>query len=196
MQKPKNYQLVVETLSPLHIGTGQTLQKDFDYVVYRGRTYVVDVDRLSDEIFEAGGANLDRLLQGQPAAQLLSDEDYRRDDYFRYVLEGEPRATSKGAEIQTCIKNAWDYPYIPGSSLKGAVRTAILYNIFEREELKIHVDDLGRKPKFAAQRLEEMAFGKDPNHDWLRCLHFSDSEPIEREYLQLLNVNVFAKGKP
>src|SRR5690606_40558751 len=33
----------------------------------------------------------------------------------------------RGAEIQEQIKDPWDRPYIPGSSLKGALRTAIAF---------------------------------------------------------------------
>ncbi|MBC7317133.1 MAG: type III-A CRISPR-associated RAMP protein Csm5, partial [Chloroflexi bacterium] len=40
------YDVTVETYSPLHIGSGETLLKGFDYAVHGGRTWRLNLDAL------------------------------------------------------------------------------------------------------------------------------------------------------
>jgi len=140
------------------------------------------------------------MAQGIPASDLLKPTDYEIDSpLFRYVLEGEPRSKERGSVIQTLIKDAWDRPYIPGSSLKGALRTALLFSLVEKKLDPWTISDLPpkAKAKVAAQPLERKAFvanyggtGKDPNYDFIRTLRVSDSTPDSERHLNLINVSV------
>ena len=56
------YSVEVTTLSPLHIGTGDVLQKGFDYVVHNGRTWVVHADALLDAVWGPGRAVTTRTV--------------------------------------------------------------------------------------------------------------------------------------
>lgn len=200
IQRPLRYRLVIRTLSPLHIGSGERLHKDFDYVVERKKTWILDNDVISQEIYSVQGADdlFQRLVDGAPAGTLLSREDFQEDSkLFRYVMEGQPSAKIVGAELQAHIKDCWDHPYIPGSSLKGALRTAFLYYAFDTSKQRFRVEDSGDKsPKFAAQQLERQFLGKNPNYDVFRLLAVSDSNALDpKGILRLSNINVFTGGK-
>ncbi|MHC1589236.1 MAG: type III-A CRISPR-associated RAMP protein Csm5, partial [Methermicoccaceae archaeon] len=74
--------------------------------------------------------------------------------------------------------------YIPGASIKGAIRTSILVDAIEKDpslldiaERVVNTSRVG--DKFASRRLEREVFGKDPQHDIMRALIVSDSEELE-----------------
>lgn len=197
------FRLTVTTLTPLHIGTGNTLLRDFDYVTYDGKTWVINEEALADSLLTDDENNLAKMVAGRPAKELLSPQDFHADSpLFRYILRGEPRAKTSGAVLQEQIKDPWDRPYIPGSSLKGALRTALFYAGYEQLNLQFRVDDLGNNPKFATQSLERQVFAKDtnakqaPNRDLLRILQISDSTPDEQKRLRIVNVTVSKNGQP
>lgn len=196
------FRLTVTTLTPLHIGTGNTLLRDFDYVTHDGKTWVINEDTLADLLADYGD-DLAKMAAGRPASELLRPEDFHADSpLFRYVLPGEPRSQNPGSVLQEQIKDPWDRPYIPGSSLKGALRTALFYAGYGQRNLQFRVSDLGNSAKFAAQPLERDVFAnnvnpdKAPNHDLLRALQISDSVPDEQKRLQIVNVTVSKNGQP
>lgn len=192
----KIYQAEIEVLSPLHIGTGKVLQRGYDYTVYQNRTWRINEDRLFQEVYDRSQGDrqaLNRLLLGRPAEELLIPDDYRlHPEFFRYHMPGQPRAEGRGAELRECVKNAYDEPYLPGSTFKGALRTALAWAIFRAENRRLDARKLGYNRSWAAQPLERELFGRDPNHDLLRALHVGDSEPVGKDALMLANVQVVA----
>ncbi|MGD2206714.1 MAG: type III-A CRISPR-associated RAMP protein Csm5, partial [Anaerolineae bacterium] len=188
--------LEVEVLSPLHIGTGAVLLLDYDLVVHEGRTYRVDEDavlRHSLLAAEAAGAEaLNRLLMGRPAGELLDEASF--DDpgsaLFLYVLDGAP--SKREGEIVEQIKDVYGQLYLPGSSLKGALRTILAWGIYDEEGRKPNLNRLGRSRSWASQPLEKELFGRNPNYDWLRAVQVGDSQPLPAdEHLALRTVRVY-----
>ncbi len=119
------YSITLHTLTPLHIGDGVELHQDFDFAVFRGRTYRLN----EDAILLAKPAALHPGRDGHYPApgKLLQESDYQNADLFRYVLSGAPRSRQVDARMKSFIKDVYDRPYIPGSSLKGALRTALAW---------------------------------------------------------------------
>ncbi|MEW6578011.1 MAG: type III-A CRISPR-associated RAMP protein Csm5 [Chloroflexota bacterium] len=199
------YQLTITTLSPLHIGTGNTLRQGYDYVTHQGKTWVFDAEVLADALYEHDPGDFERMVQGIPADDLIRPDEYDpASPLFRYVLRGEPRSKVKGAELQEQLKDPWDRPYIPGSSLKGALRTALAYVGWQQRKLVFSIRDLNERggAKFAALPMERKVLnadpvphGREPNRDLLRALQVSDSTPGEKENLELLNVQVVVGKK-
>src|SRR5690606_27280724 len=111
---------------------------------------VINEDTLADLLADYGD-DLAKMAAGRPASELLRPEDFHADSpLFRYVLPGEPRSQNPGSVLQEQIKDPWDRPYIPGSSLKGALRTALFYAGYGGRNLQFRVSDLHNSPKFAA----------------------------------------------
>lgn len=192
----KVFTVDLTTLSPLHIGTGDLLQQGYDYVVHGGRTWVVHADALLDAVW---GPKPDPRLLGRPADELLAALGGGAYDpqapYFRYVLPGQPRATAKGAEVREQLKDPWDRPYLPGSSVKGALRTVLAAVGWQQRGLRLDPSRLRDNRSWAAQPLERSIFGRDPNHDLLRALLVGDSDPVSPECLILVNAQVAVKER-
>ena len=190
----------IETLSPVHIGSGHKLQLGYDVVVREGRTYRVREEALfAGKLDAAGGdqSKVERLLRGLPAVQLLDATDYQRRELFRYILPGEPRDAKNEGFVQEQIKDAFDCAYIPGSTLKGALRTTLLWGILSRCELAIDHGRLNDDRRYAAQPLERMVMGPDPNHDWLRAMLVADSRGLACEScLRLVTCCIYRSHKP
>jgi len=166
------YRLTLQTLVPLHIGDGHELHQDFDFAVHQNRTYRLD----EDAILLAKGDRLRPDRQGHypPPGKLLDEADFQRAAFFRYVLNGSPRSQQTDAILRTFLKDVYDRPYIPGSSLKGALRTALAWTGWPEVKPRLERSAIGRHRAWAGQPLERKLFGPDPNHDLLRALHVSD----------------------
>lgn len=184
------YTLKVSVLTPLHIGSGEDLLHEYDYAIHNGRTW-----RLNDaallEAQDVDDPALAETLARTPPARLLRPADFRPDSpFFRYVIQGTPRSQAEGAQVREQLKDAFDRPYLPGSSLKGALRTALAWVAWGQMGLKPELGKLGRRREWAAQEYEHMIFGPNPNHDLLRALQVSDSQPVGVERLMLVNARV------
>ncbi len=191
------YTATLELLSPLHIGSGTDLLAGVDWIQEGAWVYVADQDRLLATVLDRAlaegqaetevitaitGMRLDDLRR----AGWLSRDDFREDSpLFRYRLRGQPAMN----RIAEAIKDVYGQPYVPGSSLKGALRTVLA--IGGASVLKADLDRLGRSRSWAAQPVERDIFGSDPNHDLLRALQVSDSRPVPADQLDLVRVNVF-----
>jgi CRISPR-associated protein Csm5 len=191
--------VTVELLSPLHIGTGTELLLDYDVVPHHdGRTYRVDEEALLEQALVAaeakGAPAVNRLLAGRPAAELLADADFAdpHSPLFRYVMPGMPFTRTPGAKVQEQIKDVRDRLYVPGSSLKGALRTVLAWSIYASQGQRPDLSKLKRSRSWASQSLEQELFGPSPNYDWLKALHVEDTEPLGPEgHLALRTVRIY-----
>ncbi len=186
-----NYRLAIEVLTPLHIGNGNKLLRGFDFEVHQGKTFRLKEDVILND-FWPDNPRQQELLLGKPLSSLLQPQDYdERSHYFAYVLHGQPALR----EIIDCIKDPQGRPYLPGSSLKGAIRTAIMHVALERDKRTLSRGDIGPPygrgaDKRADDALDRDVFGPDPNNDLLRALHVGDSRPVPTLSLRLTRVRM------
>ena len=126
------YDVTASVFTPLHIGSGRELLNEYDYAIRSGRTWRLNEGTLLDAQ-DVEDAETAALLGRTPPAQLLQEREFRADSpFFRYVVAGAPRSQAAGAQLREQIKDAFDRPYLPGSSLKGALRTALAWNVWRQ----------------------------------------------------------------
>lgn len=191
------YQVLIRTLTPLHIGNGDTLIKDYDFFSndILKETYILNQDTIYGREFDANGSSA-RLEV--PAASLLSTDHFKPNSPFvRYTIQGYTDKNVFGQQI----KDVYGQAYIPGSSLKGAIRTAffayaIIKGIYKPDNQKLRDGE-----KNAATYWEKDFFGDDPTRDWMRALQISDSKLIASDtpIFTLVNARVETgenKGSP
>jgi CRISPR-associated protein Csm5 len=188
------YDVSVTLVTPLHIGTGRDLLHEYDYAIHKGHTWRINEDTLlqAQDLDDPG--LLDQLAR-TPPAQLLKPEDFRRDaPFFRYIIRGTPRSKAKGVQVREQLKDTFDHPYLPGSSLKGALRTAIAWYAWRELGMRPERSRLGRSRRFAAQGYEKEIFGRTPQENLLRALHVGDSKAVGLDQLMLVNARVFHRS--
>ena len=189
----QNYQL--EIVTPVHIGSGETLSHIDGYYA-NGQWYYI---------------NLERVL-AHPSADLnaLTSEMGRRDFRWEHHLRQrniDPAEVSmyslscpqspEEVEIREAIKGIHDQPLIPGSTLKGAIRTALLGEIVSvsdkvYEKSHDHLNELiergsrgNPRREQPARQIETLAFGRDPNRDLFRALQVSDTGLLKNDTLEI-----------
>lgn len=191
----ERYAVTVRTLTPMHIGNGRVLLNQYDYAVKSARTWRIneyeflDVQNVDDPAIVA-------MLERTAPAELLKDADFvEGSPLFRYVMKGTPRSSGKGAELREQVKSTLgDSPYLPGTALKGALRTALAWHGWEQQNMRADASRLNRRREFAAQAFERDLFGPNPNTDLLRALIVSDSEPVGQDRLMVANARVLTAG--
>ena len=193
------FELGLKVLTPLHIGCGRALVAGLDYVFLDGRVHVVDGEALCRFLADRP-QEMQALARGDSLQNLLERGSLRREDLqvgkglvlrALALQEGQKPPDS----ILEHIKDALGRPYIPGSSLKGALRTALLRHCLQERQKTVALQDLDRERKsWAALRLERRFFGEDPNHDALRALRVGDSEAIDPGRLFVGSLGVFSPG--
>lgn len=120
----------ITCLSPVHIGTGTQFSK-LDGAYSDGRWWLVDLDKVL-----ARGADASKL------AEAMSRSDFAWEVWLREkgIAPSEVAAyglfCSEAPEngfIREAIKDVFQRPYLPGTSIKGAVRTAVLWSLMQDE---------------------------------------------------------------
>lgn len=205
----KTYEFTITTKGPVHIGDGKTLSK-VDYFFYKDRIYFPDFHKLyqyikqmhlvrdyENFIFSAQN-NLTNWLKQK---KIISTVAERCTDYS-ISLAGS--TVSRPRNLNTFIKDPYGNPYIPGSSLKGLLRTLLLVKeIVEHPDkfaqVKRNIRQVTRRGDGSRNSLlnketsllEELAFhqlkntdnSRDAVNDMFKGLIVSDSKPISKNDL-------------
>lgn len=190
------YHVRISLISPLHIGTGKVLLRDYDFKTVGNTTWVLNQDTILADAYERSRGAPDWHRLALPPGQLVQDRElYEGSPFVRYALAG----TTTVNEIREQIKNVYGQCYLPGSSLKGALRTALMSHAVRSGHFRPDLNGLGDRREWAGQPWERQVFGPDPNHDLLRALVIADSDPLPTSPspLMLLNAQVFTRdGRP
>jgi len=161
----KRYKL--KLLSPLHIG-----QEDIPFNLLvkldgEGKFYVLDPLRLSEGLLKISGNNESLVKE---ATTSIIDEFSKNSSanmvaIFRRIVRGDVEKLKQlikyssayslklrgpkeiGEKVRSFIRDTYYRPYIPGSSIKGAIRTAFIYKILK--EIKT------RSPEFYKREIIE-----------------------------------------
>ena len=189
----QKYQL--ETITPVHIGSGEVLNQIDGYYA-DGRWYRIDLDRvLMHPSADINALTSEMSQRGFRWGDHLSRRNMEPAELSAYSLVC-PQSPEE-VEIREAIKTADNRPYIPGSTLKGAIRTALLGDMLlkndevfkENNQRFINmVDQAPRgnpRTEHPARQIERNVFGKDPNHDLFRALQISDTAPLESDALEI-----------
>lgn len=130
----KVYKMSLTTLSPIFIGSGEELNKSM-YVYNNREIMIIDERKLIKELLLRKGL-YESFLNGCYSGNLnLTNflekhlNGYKDMDIYKYKIMSysDVKTNSKFNNINTFIKSSNGKPYIPGSSIKGAIRTAIIY---------------------------------------------------------------------
>lgn len=130
----KVYRMSLTTLSPIFIGSGEELNKSM-YVYNNREIMIIDERKLIKELLLRKGLYESFLNECYSSNLNLTNflekhlNGYKDMDIYKYKIMSysDVKTNSKFNNINTFIKSSNGKPYIPGSSIKGAIRTAIIY---------------------------------------------------------------------
>jgi len=184
----------ITILTPLHVGSGLRLQKNFDFITDRSKqiTMLIDQEELLRKIVDNREA-IEAFGQGDDFDFFQFIRNYHIP--FEKIVARTYGSVCFTREIYEFQRNGRGTPYIPGTSLKGALRTVFLERFFsqlplgEKQKLLNHTYNTDRQRQRAAEELVKTLLGGDPNHDLLRALLVGDAE-FDSEDLQLAEAKI------
>lgn len=135
----KEYEVTLTTKGPIHIGSGETIQKK-EWILDRRakKGYILDQLKFFNYLKNNDliKSYEDFMLRDKRTLdQWILEKKINIDSIVMYTFDCENMYdTHKINELQLFIKDAYLRPYIPGSSLKGTLRTAIMSKLLNMPE--------------------------------------------------------------
>ena len=181
--------------TPIHIGNGEEYWP-YDYVIKDQKIKIIDKIEFNKRVLSDKKLYQNFLNISENSKEVVS---FYRTNAKEFIEEIKLRSNAKEylsksgdirAPINQFIKDVFGKVYIPGSSIKGAMRTAIANYIYlneKKEELK----DINNEQKFIAKIFcNQEKF--DATKDFLKVLSISDLTPknFSKEIIRPFN-----KGK-
>lgn len=198
----------LETLTPLHVGSGEVYVKGLEYFERKGPQNVVDLTVVPRNWLAAIEKNLsaneinglaNALEKGDALGWLEKNKrlaSLRKHTLPLNAKENPPR------EIREQITNGLGLPLVPGSSLKGALRTAIikelliqdssLQDALHKEKVRL-LREHKVKPEHADKLFLKTALGSDPKYDLMRTMRVGDLS-YQQSDLALFKVMTLSLG--
>jgi len=210
--------------SPVHIGSVEQKITPFEYIEHKRYVYHLSEEKLSEFLLGTKLLNLylNRVQNEGHRFRIhafLKEHNISLSENKLLHLSNSRKAKLKTnalelTEYRPFIRDAFNKVYIPGTSVKGAIRTAILYHLLKefktknpagfstQVEQRIIKDINERKNKkfffqWASKKwLEGFVLGNkagSPNTDWLRMLHVSDAYPVSPIETIVIPINILKK---
>ncbi len=198
----KSYKIRLEIISPIHIGSGDEYIPT-DYVIKNNKMQIINRDKFIEKIEKENKYDeflricdtgdilkirkfiFDNYDDSMLTSSIQVSEKIQRDYYDKLYkpsqLEGKERKKVINAlEIRKFVyDNFYNKPIIPGSSIKGAIRTAVLDHYAKEKPKKF---DVLKNKKYANQNLQKYLLEikqKDNSDDPFRLIKISDFKIIE-----------------
>lgn len=183
-------------LSPVHIGSGHKLFEGVDYIKSGNHTFLLNIDRLI-KAFGADERFMDSIKKGRVGDFL--DQQGVSPEKFSYIMI---KGATRNREINDLLRNGFGLPTLPGSSIKGSIRSVLYADRLKKLQRSI-LQRLGNKPK--ARNTDSLiqkdimapgadTAGKAPNHDIGRYVRIGDAHFSTRD-IQICGNAILAYDK-
>lgn len=218
--------LQLKVVSPVHIGSIDQKLSPFEYIQQGQYVYQISDEKLSQFLFQK------KLIDAYISAVEREGHNFRLLKFFNEkrvkLTEADLLIISGGRKTILLVSGLQDYRpfirdglsglYIPGTSIKGVIRTAILYNALTNYKIKdpdgfkrTIVDPIEKTEPYKFKKkssfewiqekwLENFRLGDKnnrPNTDWLRMIHISDAYPSTiLPETTLIPINILKKETP
>jgi len=204
----KNYEIILTTKSPVFIGSGMEYsKKEYYYDRAHGKVHIINIPAMLSMLYEK------KLIDAYENYILNSDYDLCQFFDMVKITESELNKITEYtanvgdalvqdkplAGIKQFIRDKSGKPYIPGSSLKGCLRTAILWKMITENKKNFHINQDAKmieKNYLNKLQLDTKKWTNAVN-DIMRGIMISDSEAISSERIILTKkIDLSVHGKP
>lgn len=169
----------LKTLTPVHIGSGQTLNKNIDFAQEGNQIGFFDLDKIVQLI---GIENINQLTstieQSKPMLDFLRNGIKLKNPLNEFCERISPvkSITTTTTQLKEHYRTTLKGVCIPGSSLKGSVKTAIWDNLADDNILRtLSSDNLkNNRGKWSDSYLDKKLFGNTANDKSTRFIKIGD----------------------
>lgn len=179
----------ITTLSPLHIGSGEEYELNFNLLYKDGFIYIYDEFKLV-EFFILKNIEIPTKIEALKENILRFKDEIISSNLHKRKIFSSFTQISKPVLEQVSTQNN---PIITGSSIKGAIKTAYIYRMVQNDEFKKEQDDFKIKNKLINEKkdLIKRIDGKITNitKTIFRNLKISDSfTPLSTQIFKSINI--------
>lgn len=212
------YELTLTTKGLVHIGSGRKLpRKEYIFTGSRQRPMVAFLDEQAffDMLIQNELVDAFEMYCMQPGGDLstflFKDCRLTREQVKPAILYEVNASDAMDEEhslkdIECFMRDAHQRAYIPGSSVKGAIRTAMLFSLLSKEPVHkdfprkkgfdIKTSYLPEEGYFNTLGLTDPRRAGDAVNSIMRGIQISDSQPIDNHNMALaLKMDVMADGR-
>ena len=196
----KRYKITLKVITPVFIGSGQELSKK-EYIYFKDikEAWILDRNKLMKDIIKRGLVkDFERyMFRGEERLlDWLKAKGYTRKEMqnlcaYQLNCADSLETLNRSIEIKEFIKDAYGMPYIPGSSLKGAIRTSLLGSrILQNKQAyeKVKKDVLECPTYFENEKLNTKYITKDIKYN-KKSNKKQDKEP-NKGYLKKESIRI------
>ena len=176
----KRYRMTITALSPIHIGTGEELSP-FEYIIKEDLFCRIDLTALLGDLTERQRTDFDQAVNSGQIAyvrRFIADNVQLKrhalyvcsvNDTLKQAYEKNLANPRNQLLVHPHLRRLDTHqPIIPGSSIKGAIRTSI---VSAKITASPHEDDV-RRNRFEG---EVLGYYNDIRQDPFRCLQIADA---------------------
>ena len=152
MNIAKKYKVKLLPLTDIRIGSGKDIEA-YEYTVKAGYMYRIDMSEVFDKMSDSEKGNFRKILKKNNLFNIRSwiYNNYREEwgyiykekvssDFEKYYKEKIDDRSQDNSQLSISEFIGYDNKkYIPGSSIKGALRTAFIYSDFLENEKKYQI---------------------------------------------------------
>lgn len=207
----KKYRIELVTIGPVFIGSGETIRKK-EWLLDKEnqKAFIIDnrkfFEYLSEkrllDSFEKFFVNGQKPLHSWLEENRIDKREYPKFTKYALDLSGV-NLTKKVSDMALCIKDPYGKPYIPGSSLKGAIRNVLLAKMirdrgYDNNDIVEQIYSFRGNPKNflkkESRKLNSEFFNSggfkkenrdDLVNDIMKGIRISDSDSLEHSALTL-----------
>ena len=184
------YKLFLDILTPVHIGDGSEIEP-YEYVIDE-QFHKIDLSKLLLNLSSEDQKQFNKLLETDIVAcrEFIKNKFQGKgfviyssqiSEEIRSIYIGKIDDPRNQLLIYPFLRGNSHLPYIPGSSLKGALRTALIFNLLEKDCLDKERVDILEANLLKCERgwldRDQGIFitkGLDPQKDPFRCIKIGD----------------------
>jgi len=175
-----HFTIGIRAVTPLHFGSGDTYVRGFDFI---GKRFI-NVNGMMQH-FKQKPHFLQKMaiaIEEKKFEEFIEQNRKEIPDKFFKPMDvaEEPRS------VRVHIKNGFGQAYIPGSAIKGSIRTSIIKCLSGETDMKILIQKTLSNVRFKVKDADNKISGtlltnhpkSDAKYNLMKAMHVSDSEQI------------------
>lgn len=179
------YQCTLKLITAIHVGSGDKHRQGLDYVCQGEKIHILNTDRMFSAVEKLGTDKINTFtdaIEADKVSQWLGDNGIQPGGIASHSFSW--RSQRPPMTIHAHIRDGMSNPIIPGSSLKGALRTAIIRKLAKGERRAVldkavaELADSAKKGPARADKADtellKKILGNEPNTNLLRLLTVGD----------------------
>ena len=197
----ESYDLHLTTLSPIHIGSGKSY-RCCEFVPAKDKlngndTKIIKRVDLTNYYSSLSDDKKDNFLAGLTNSNFKLEQFDKKikKDFVRYQCIDNSHDSFKN--VQEHIKTS-DKLYIPGSSIKGAIRTAIFYDLLTEDDMDNIGRDIFSNPFLSDDLLKKhfsSGFGNDAQNNIFRFMQVADTTTTNLPKIEQVLIIMASNGQ-